>query len=112
MRFQVPQFIETESKIIGPLTIKQFMYLAAGGILVFVLRYVFYNLFYWLLASAPIVFLAVALAFYRIDGIPLPRYMMLAVYFLTGPKKYIFKKGGGINGSEPILPGENINHGN
>ena len=31
MRFQVPQFIEIESKIFGPLTFKQFIYLAGGG---------------------------------------------------------------------------------
>ena len=30
MRFEVPQFIEIEDKIIGPLTWKQFIYLAGG----------------------------------------------------------------------------------
>ena len=37
MRFQVPQFIEVEDKIFGPLTLKQFIYLAGAGGLVFVL---------------------------------------------------------------------------
>ncbi len=33
MNFQVPQFIEHEAKIVGPFTLKQFMYVgAAGGI--------------------------------------------------------------------------------
>ncbi len=31
MRYQVPQFIEIEDKIFGPLTLKQFIYLAGGG---------------------------------------------------------------------------------
>ena len=30
MQFQVPQFIEIEDKIFGPLTFKQFIYLAGG----------------------------------------------------------------------------------
>ena len=31
MRFEVPQFIEIEDKIFGPLTWKQFIYLAGGA---------------------------------------------------------------------------------
>ncbi|TSC80302.1 MAG: hypothetical protein G01um101429_152 [Parcubacteria group bacterium Gr01-1014_29] len=30
-QFQVPQFIEVEDKIFGPLTTKQFFYLLGGG---------------------------------------------------------------------------------
>ena len=37
MQFQVPQFIEIEDKIFGPLTFKQFIYLAGGGGLCFLL---------------------------------------------------------------------------
>ena len=37
MRFQVPQFIEIEDKIFGPLTIKQFIYIAGGAGLCFIL---------------------------------------------------------------------------
>ena len=31
MRFQVPQFTEVEDKIVGPLTLKQFIYLAGAA---------------------------------------------------------------------------------
>ena len=31
MQFQVPQFIETEDKVVGPLTLRQFMYIAGAG---------------------------------------------------------------------------------
>ena len=31
MQFQVPQFIEIEDKIIGPFTVKQFIYLVGGA---------------------------------------------------------------------------------
>ena len=37
MRFQVPQFIDIEDKIFGPLTFKQFVYLAGGGGLAFLI---------------------------------------------------------------------------
>lgn len=93
MRFQVPQFIETESKIVGPFTLKQFLYLATGGILIFILQFVlsFALLF---VVGIPIALLAVALAFYKIDGVPLPQYILMALSFLTGTKKYVFSKDG------------------
>jgi len=91
MRFQVPQFIETESKIVGPFTLKQFLYLAAGGIIIFILQY-FLSLTYLIIIGTPIAILAVALAFYKIDGIPLPQYLLMALSFLTGTKKYLFTK--------------------
>ena len=37
MKFQVPQFIATETKLIGPFTLKQFLWLASGGMLIFLL---------------------------------------------------------------------------
>ena len=31
MRFQLPQFIETEVKIVGPFTLQQFLWVAGGA---------------------------------------------------------------------------------
>jgi len=91
MRFQVPQFIETESKIVGPFTLRQFLYLAAGGVIIFILQYLV-SFTYLIIIGTPIAILAVALAFYEIDGIPLPQYLLMALSFLTGTKKYQFTK--------------------
>ena len=67
MRFQVPQFIEVEDKIFGPLTLKQFIYLAGGvGATV-----ILFNIFSKLLAvlfSAPIIALSLALTFFKINN--------------------------------------------
>lgn len=92
MRFQVPQFIDTETKIVGPFTLKQFLFVAAGAAVVFLLRYVFTSIFLWILCSLPIAGIAMALAFYKIDGIPLPKYILSAVSFATGVKKFTYKK--------------------
>ena len=91
MRFQVPQFIETEANIIGPFTLKQFLFLAVGAVLIFILQYVL-SLIYLIMAGLPIAILSVALAFYKIDGVPLPQYLLMALSFLTGPKRYQFRK--------------------
>lgn len=91
MRFQVPQFIETESKIVGPFTLKQFLYLASGAVLIFILQF-FLSTTLLILAGLPIAVLAIALAFYKVDGIPLPQYLLTALSFMTGPKRYVFQK--------------------
>ena len=41
MRFQVPQFIEVEDKIFGPLTLKQFLYTAGGAAVGFIIWSIF-----------------------------------------------------------------------
>ncbi len=91
MRFQVPQFIETETKIVGPFTLKQFLYLAAGAVIIFILQYVL-SFTYLIIAGTPIAVLAVALAFYKVDGVPFPQYLLMALSFLSGPKRYQFTK--------------------
>lgn len=91
MRFQVPQFIETEVKIVGPFTLKQFLFLATGAVLIFILQYVL-SLTYLIMTGLPIAILSIALAFYKIDGVPLPQYILMALSFLTGPKRYQFRK--------------------
>ena len=82
MRYQVPQFIEIEDKIFGPLTIKQFVYLAGGAALAY-LVYASLNahipLFLTIVLMVPPAALGVALAFYKINGKP-----FINAYFRQG----------------------------
>ncbi len=87
----MPQFIETESKIVGPFTLQQFLYLAGGAVIIFILQYVL-SFTYLIIAGTPIALLAAALAFYKVDGVPFPQYLLMALSFLTGPKRYQFTK--------------------
>jgi hypothetical protein len=70
MQFKVPQFLDIEDKIFGPFTFSQFVYLAGGAGLCFVL---FKLLGFWL-GAIPILIVAgfaVALTFYRPNDKPL-----------------------------------------
>ena len=95
MRYQVPQFIEIEDKIFGPLTIKQFVYLA-GGVAASYLIYAFTNTYipFFLVITliVPIVAFAVALAFYKINGKPFINVVESAIKYFFGNKLYIWKK--------------------
>jgi len=94
MQFQVPQFIEKEAKIVGPLTFKQFLYLGAGGVVVFFLY--FYLAAKNLLAFALItIFLAIgalAFAFLKIGGQPLLTILLKFLNFSFSSKIYLWKK--------------------
>ena len=91
MRFQVPQFIEVEDKIFGPLTLKQFIYLAGGGGLAFII-YRLLPFYIALIVMAPVLALSLALAFYRINNKPFVFILEAAFKYLVSDKLYIWKK--------------------
>jgi hypothetical protein len=91
MRFQVPQFIEIEDKIFGPFTLKQFIYLA-GGAGVALAAFTILPKFVAFLISTPVIALAVALAFFKVNNKPFIAVMEAVFKYLTGEKLYIWKK--------------------
>src|SRR3989344_4735236 len=91
MRFQLPQFIETETKIVGPFTLQQFLWIAGGASFVFLLFTLVRGVLFLVLAI-PIAVIFLALAFFKIDGVPLIIFARYGLSYLTNPKKYIFKK--------------------
>lgn len=93
MRFQVPQFIEVEDKIFGPLTLKQFIYLAGGCGLSFVIYIFVNNLFLSLIPILVILAVSATLAFYKINNRPFINVMESAFKYFFGGKLYIWKKG-------------------
>ncbi len=92
MRFQVPQFIEIEDKIFGSLTLKQFIYLAGGGGLSFLVYVFIGNLFISLIPIAIILGISGALAFYKINRKPFVAVLESAFKYYLGTKLYIWKK--------------------
>lgn len=102
-QYQVPQFIEVEDKIFGPLTIKQFIYLAGGGgacLALFTLAP------FWLALPLmlPVIALAVALAFYQINGRPFIIAMEHAFSYYFGSKLYLWKQRQAAPQTAPVNP--------
>jgi PrgI family protein len=91
MQFQVPQFIETEDKIIGPFTLQQFVYIATGAGLTFFLFF-FLNLWLWGFLVIPINAITISLAIGKINGIPLPKIVASGINYFWQPKFYLWKK--------------------
>ena len=91
MRYQVPQFIEIEDKIIGPLTIKQFVYLVGGAGMAFII-YTYVYIYIALLFIAVVIPLSLALAFYKPNNKPFIDFLESAFLFYTKQNLYIWKK--------------------
>ncbi|MEY4747291.1 MAG: hypothetical protein RLZZ416_340 [Candidatus Parcubacteria bacterium] len=89
MQFQVPQFIEVEDKIFGPLTFKQFIYMGGGAGACYLL---------WrtlpLVVAAPFIVviggLAAALAFFQWNGRPFILALESAFFFFARNKLYLW----------------------
>jgi len=91
MRFTVPQFIEMEAKIVGPLTFRQFIFIGIAGAICFVLYFTFpFSLF--LLATIVLGSGAVAFAFLKIGGRGLPTILGNFLKFSLAPKIYLWGK--------------------
>lgn len=91
MQFNTPQFIEVEDKIIGPLTLKQFLYIGGGLGLLFVLWF-FLNLSAFILVAIPIGLFCGVLAFYKVNGRPFISFLGSLVKYLSKPRLYLWRK--------------------
>ncbi len=91
MRYQVPQFIEVEDKIFGPLTLKQFIYLG-GSIGIIVVIFSFTPRILAFILSTPVVALGLALAFYKVNNKPFLEMIEAFFHYNTNGKLYIWHK--------------------
>src|SRR3989344_3672620 len=89
MQFQVPQFIEVEDKIFGPLTFKQFIYIGGG----LGASYILFRVLPIYLAAPLIAVvggLAAGLAFFQFNGRPFIVGLENGFYFLLRSKLYLW----------------------
>lgn len=89
MQFKVPQNIDMEDKIIGPLTLTQFFYLLFGGVIIYILfgrlALTGYSFLFWMLAI-PIGTFSFAMAFVKIQDRPFPSFFFAMIKFIMTPR--------------------------
>jgi hypothetical protein len=108
MQYKIPQNVDVEDKIIGPLTLSQFVALLfAAGICFF-----FYTIFastsfiLFVLASTPFALAGLAFAFIRINERSMETFILASASTLTRPRRRIWKQGvyPGMIKERPIAP--------
>lgn len=90
MQFQIPQFIETEDKIVGPLTLRQFIYLGVAGFVIVILYYAVQAWLFFIL-TALVGGLTLSLAFLKINGRPFHVVALSAFSFYWNPQTYVWR---------------------
>ncbi|HEY4527758.1 MAG TPA: PrgI family protein [Candidatus Paceibacterota bacterium] len=90
-QFQVPQFIEVEDKIFGPLTLKQFLYVLGGGSVIFLL-YVFLPFWLTFILGIPVGAFFLALAFYQVNGQPFIKFLENGLSHYSRARLYIWRR--------------------
>ena len=91
MRYQVPQFIEFESQIIGSLTIKQFIYLLGGAGGTYII-YKIFGIFPGIILIIILWALAGSLAFVKINNKDFIEILSAAFSYMIKTKLYIWEK--------------------
>ena len=91
MQFKVPQFLDIEDKIFGPFTFREFVYLAGGAGLCFVL-YKLLGLVFGAIPILAVAALAIALARYRPNNKPFINMIEAGFTYLMQSKLHIWKR--------------------
>ncbi len=91
MMTSVPQFIDIEDKVAGPLTWKQLGWMVAMGATLFLLYTIFSGIAFYL-AAVPVVVLFVALGFFRPNGMAFPQFLFYSVIFVFRPKISVWER--------------------
>lgn len=94
MQFKVPQNIDLEDKIVGPLTLIQFLYVLGGGVIVYLLYLSLHMRFLFWVLAIPIAIIAASLAFLKIQDQPLSHFIKAGLVYLSKPKKRLWQRTG------------------
>jgi len=92
-QYKVPQDVETEDKILGPLSIKQFIYVIIGLLWAFLMWRVFsFSIIVAIAFALPVTGFFLLLGFGRREGVPFEDYVVAFIRFLIVPRKRIWIK--------------------
>lgn len=91
MRYNIPQFIERESKITSFVSFKQFIYLTAAG-LISIAFYIGFGVGVGIIVFLITETIAGALAFGTVEGLKLPRVIKNFIQYKFSSNVYLWKK--------------------
>jgi len=95
MRFQVPQDVQREDTIIGPITFKQLAIMLIGGGItyaMYLILFPIYKIFVWLPVVAVLGLLTLAVAFLKIYDMTFIKFILYLIEFLVKPKQRYFSR--------------------
>lgn len=91
-QFVVPQFLDVESKIIGPVTARQFLIMLGVLIVEFIIYRVFLNVLFVLLFGIPVLATGILFAFMKVNGQPFHFIVLNFIQTFRKPRLRIWDK--------------------
>lgn len=90
-QFTVPQFIDAEDKILGPITVRQFVILLVAGLFA-TLFYKFFDFTLFLLTGAPLLIASGILAFLKVNGVSVHFFALNLIQTFRRPQLRVWDK--------------------
>ena len=90
-QFVVPQFIDVEDKILGPITVRQFIILLVIGGVDFLLYYLL-DFLLFLIIGLPVFLFGSTVAFVRVNGQPFHFYLLNLLQYARRPRVKFWDK--------------------
>jgi hypothetical protein len=91
-QFVVPQFLDVEAKIIGPITARQFLIMLATILMGFIVYRIFLSLFVVILIDVPLLGTGLAFAFAKVNGQPFHFLVVSLIQTLRRPNRRVWDK--------------------
>lgn len=91
-QFVVPQFLDVESKIIGPITARQFLIMLGVLIIEFLIYRIFLNIVFVILFGVPVLAIGLLFAFAKVNGQPIHFLALNFIQTFRKPKLRIWDK--------------------
>ncbi|MBI4193019.1 MAG: PrgI family protein [Candidatus Colwellbacteria bacterium] len=87
MQFQLPQFIETETKAIGPFTLVQFIAVVGASLISYLFYFVF-EFWLWIILAGGVMGITLLVALGELNGRPAGIILIAVFEYLWQPKVY------------------------
>ena len=91
MKYVVPQFIDVEDKIMGPITTRQFVILLGTGLLMFV-AYKLFDFTLFIVVAVGVFAIGGTLAFFKVNGQPFHYFLLNLIQTFKRPGLRVWDK--------------------
>lgn len=91
-QYNIPQFVDSEDKIIGPITIRQFAVLAIGVVIGGFLWYFKPNIPVFIITIIPVVVASITFAFIKINGQNFDIFLTNVSIYILKPKLFLWSR--------------------
>jgi len=102
-QFTVPQFIDVENKIIGPLTTRQFL-IILGAAIIMGISYKLFDFSLFLTISIPVFMITVLFSFVKINGRPFHLFILNLAQTLRRPGIRVWNNRAVVSDEAPQVP--------